>query len=109
MKEIKAFIHHSRIADVLHALKNARFCAGSYHISINNVSGVLQALDSKEQNYSIELGEGVITEIKLELICEDERVNEAIALIRDKARTGQPLSGWIYLYDIAEAIAIEGD
>ncbi|VAX09974.1 hypothetical protein MNBD_GAMMA25-185 [hydrothermal vent metagenome] len=44
----------------------------------------------------------MITEVKLELICEDERANEAIALIRDKARTGQPLSGWIYLYDIVQ-------
>ncbi len=107
MKEIKAFIHRNRIADVLHALKNCTFCAGRCNLSINDVTGTLQALDNKEQNYSIELGEGVITEVKLELICEDERVDEAILLIRENARTGQSLAGWIYTVDIADAIPIE--
>lgn len=107
MKEIKAFIHRNRIADVLHALKDSHFCAGRCNLSINDVAGTLQALDSRERNYSIELGEGVITEVKLELICEDERVDEAIALIRDNARTGQPLAGWIYTVDISSAIAID--
>jgi len=62
MKEIKAFIHRNRIADVLHALKDSHFCAGRCNLSINDVAGTLQALDSRERNYSIELGEGVITE-----------------------------------------------
>lgn len=107
MKEIKAFIHRNRIADVLHALKNCAFCAGRCNLSINDVTGTLQALDNKEQNYSIELGEDVITEVKLELICEDERVDEAVELIRENARTGQALAGWIYTIDIANATPIE--
>jgi len=107
MKEIKAFIHRNRIADVLHALKNNHFCTGRCNLSINDVTGTLQALDNREKNFSIELGEGVITEVKLELICEDECVDEAIALIRDNAQTGQPLAGWIYTVDISSAIAID--
>ncbi|HFQ14032.1 MAG TPA: P-II family nitrogen regulator [Gammaproteobacteria bacterium] len=107
MKEIKAFIHRNRTADVVHALNNARFCKPGCNLSINDVAGSLQALDNREQAYSIELGEGIITEVKLELICEDERVAEAVALIRDNARTGQPLSGWIYVSDICEAIPID--
>lgn len=107
MKEIKAFVHRNRIADVLHALKNANFCKGICNLSITDVAGSLQALDTKEQNYSIELGEDIITEVRLELICEDERANEAIALIRENARTGQPLAGWIYINNIADAIPIE--
>lgn len=107
MKEIKAFIHRNRIADVLHALKHANFCKGTCNLSVIDVAGNLQALDNKEQNYSIELGEGIITEVKLELICEDERADEAILLIRKNAQTGQPLAGWIYVIDIADAIPIE--
>ncbi len=107
MKEIKAFIHRNRIADVLHALKNSNFCSGRCNLSINDVAGTLQALDNKEQNYSIEFGEGIITEVKLELICEDEQADAAIALIRDNARTGQPLAGWIYTTDIVKSIPIE--
>jgi nitrogen regulatory protein P-II 1 len=107
MKEIKAFIHRNRIADVLHSLRNNNFCSGRYSLSINDVSGTLRALDSKEKDYSIELGEGVITEVKLELICDDERVDEAIVLIRESAKTGQELAGWIYTYDIVKAVPIK--
>jgi len=106
MKEIKAFIHRNRIADVLHALKNANYCKGICNLSVIDVAGSLQALDDKERDFSIELGEDIITEVKLELICEDERVNEAIALIRENARTGQPLAGWIYTVDITDAVPV---
>lgn len=107
MKEIKAFIHRNRVADVLHALKNANFSRGTCNLSVIDVAGSLQALDDKERNYSVELGEGIITEVKLELICEDERADEAISLIRENAQTGQPLAGWIYVINITDAIPIE--
>jgi len=107
MKEIKAFIHRNRIADVLHALKNNDFCKGHCHLSINDVAGTLKAMDNREKDYSIEFGEDVITEVKLELICQDERVDEVVSLIRESAKTGQKLAGWIYISDITEAIAIK--
>jgi len=106
MKEIKAFIHRNRIADVLHAIKNSNFCEGHCHLSVNDVAGTLKALDNKEKDYSIEFGEGIITEVKLELICEDDRADEIIKLITDSAQTGQKLAGWIYVYDISGVIPI---
>ncbi|HED33363.1 MAG TPA: P-II family nitrogen regulator [Gammaproteobacteria bacterium] len=107
MKEIKAFIHRNRIADVLHSLRNNGYCEGPCNLSVNDVTGMLQAQDNKEKDYSIELGEGVITEVKLELICDDNRVDQAITLIRKSAQTGQNLAGWIYIYDIAKAVPIK--
>ena len=104
MKEIKAIIHRNRIADVVHALKNAGFS----NICIADVKGMLKALDNKEQNYSVELGEAVITEIRLELVCDDTRADEAARLIQQQARTGQPNAGWIFINDIGQAIRIEG-
>ena len=104
MKEIKAIIHRNRVADVVHALK----AAGFGNLCVVDVKGMLKALDKKEQDYSVELGDAVVTEIKLELVCEDTRVDEATRLIREQARTGQPNAGWIYVYDIGQAIRIEG-
>jgi len=104
MKEIKAFIHHNRITDVIHALKEAGF----RNLSIVDVKGTLKALDNKEQDYSVELGSAVITEMKLELVCDDARVDEATQLIQQHARTGQTDAGWIYVIDIGQAIRIEG-
>ena len=105
MKEIKAFIHRNRIADVIRVLKDAGFKS----LSVIDVKGMLKALDTREQNYSIEVGEKVITEVKLELVCDDERVDEAVNLIREHACTGQALAGWVYVSEIITALPIGYD
>ena len=103
MKEIKAFIHRNRAADVIRALKGA----GYGNLSVVDVKGMLAALDERERDYSIELGEETITMVKLELVCEDEsRTAEAAHIIRDNARTGQPEAGWIYISEIQAALPI---
>ncbi|MEW5756459.1 MAG: P-II family nitrogen regulator [Pseudomonadota bacterium] len=103
MKEIKAFIHRNRAADVIRALKGA----GYGNLSVVDVKGMLEALDEREREYSIELGEETITEVKLELVCEDGRVAEAVRLIKENARTGQPQAGWIYVSEVANVHAID--
>jgi nitrogen regulatory protein P-II 1 len=102
MKEIKAFIHRNRIGDIVHALKAAHF----RDISVIDVKGLLKALDLQEQEYSTEIGARVITEVKLELVCEDALVDKAVAIIRENGRTGQKNAGWVYVSDIANAYKI---
>ncbi len=102
MKEIKAFIHRNRIANVIHALKEAGF----QRLSVSSVEGMLKALDNKEQDYSVALGEAVISEMKLELVCEATRLDQAIRLIQEEAKTGQNDAGWIYVTDIVQAVKI---
>jgi len=93
-REVKAFIHRNRIADVVDAL----YVAGFRNLTVIDVQGLLKALDTKEQRYSVEIGQKVITEVKLELVCEGEnQTAEAIELIRQHGRTGQPHAGWIYV------------
>ena len=99
MKEIKAFIHRNRVADVVHALRDA----GYRNITVIDVKGTLKAVDSKEQDYSIELADRVITEVKLELVVDDDLMQSAIDLICDHGRTGQMESGWVYVSDVAIA------
>tara|TARA_Y100001001_G_scaffold13676_1_gene12193 strand:- start:5788 stop:6108 length:321 start_codon:yes stop_codon:yes gene_type:complete len=104
MKEIKAFIHRNRAADLVRALRGA----GYTNLSVVDVKGMLAALDEQERNYSIELGAEIITEVKLELVCEDESsATEAVRLIRDNARTGQSRAGWIYISEIQAALPID--
>jgi len=103
MKEIKAFIHRNSTVDVIHALKEAGF----RNLSIVDVQGTLKALDNKEQNYSVELGTAIITEMKLELVCDESQVDKAIQLIQKNARTGQADAGWIYVIDINQATRID--
>ena len=103
MKEIKAFIHRNRISDVVHALK----AAGFRDISVIDVKGMLKALDSQEQRYSVEIGEKVITEVKLELVCEVADVERAVTIIRENGRTGQKNAGWVYVSEIESAYPID--
>lgn len=104
MQEVKAFVHRNRIADVVDALSSAGF----NRLSIIDVQGLLRALDSKEQQFSIEIGRKVVTEVKLEAICENaSRAAEAISLIREHAKTGQPDAGWIYVSEIISTFEIE--
>jgi nitrogen regulatory protein P-II 1 len=104
MKEIKAFIHRNRISDVVHELKQA----GYKYISVVDVLGLLKALDSQEQQYSVEIGDKVVSEVKLELVCDNEKLNQAIKIIVENARTGQKTAGWIYVTDIEQTIKIDG-
>jgi len=103
IREIKAFVHRNRIADVVGALSSAGF----RNLSVIDVQGLLRALDSKEQQYSVAIGQKVITEVKLELVCENEsKTAEAVALIREHAKTGQPSAGWILITEIQSVVEI---
>lgn len=103
MKEVKAFIHRNRVADVVRALNTAGF----HNISVVDVQGILKALGSQENQYSVEIGQKVVNEVKLELVCDNEtRVAVAVHAIRESAKTGQPSAGWIYITEIQSAIEI---
>ena len=105
IREIKAYVHKTRIADVVNALDNVDF----KKLTVTDVGGLLKALDNKEQGFSAELNQRVVTEVKLELVCESEnRTAEAVAVIREHAKSGQPSAGWIYITEIKWAIEIAG-
>lgn len=109
MKEIKAFIHRNRLADIIHALRNSGFCSDVCNLSVADVTGTLQALDAREQEFSLEMGDMVVNELKLELMCTDELVDKAVHIIRENGRTGQEIAGWVYVIDIGEAYPIDSN
>ena len=102
-REINAFVHRNRVADVVNALSDAGF----KRLAVIDVEALLKALDSREQHYSVEIGHKVVMEVKLELVCENEtQTAEAIALIREHGKTGQSSAGWIYVSEIQSSIEI---
>ncbi len=104
MKEIKAFVHRNRAADVLRALKTAGFS----RFSFTDVKGSLMALDPEERAFSVEFGEQVTPEVKIEFVCEDDRVHEALDLLEKHGRTNQPVSGWVFVTTLDEMHVIKG-
>ena len=59
--------------------------------------------DSTEQHYSMDLGDEVVNEYKLELLCDDNEVDEIVAALQAAARTGQAVAGWITVTDLVRA------
>ena len=111
MKEIRAYVHKSRVADVIVALKASKAwgvgrAAARHNLAVYVVKGSLMPLDAAEQRYSVELGDEVVNEYKLELICEDHEVDDLIAILVSSARTGQAVAGWITVSGIDRALAI---
>jgi len=111
MKEIKAYVHRSRIADVIAALKDSPAWGGErggrrHNLAIYIVKGSLLSLDSDEKHYSIDLGDEVINEYKLELLCEDGEVEALSSALMAAARTGQAVAGWITVIDVVSATPI---
>ena len=103
MKEIKAFVHRGRAADVVHALVAARYT----QLSLTDVKGTLEALTDAETDYSVEFGESIITEVKVEIVCETERVEGALEILRKSGHASRS-SGWAYVIDIEQAVRLDG-
>ena len=110
MKEIKAYVHSNRIADVIAALKASSVWSaggnGDHNLTVYMVKGSLLPLDNAEKRYSVELGEEVVNEYKLEMHCSDEYADQLVEVISRVARTGQVTAGWVYVIDIAKAIRV---
>lgn len=111
MKEIKAYVHRNRVADVIAALKASKAwgdgkAGRQNNLTVYMVKGSLLPLDDAERRYSVDLGDEVVEEYKIELHCEDRDVDELVQAISGAARTGQPSAGWIYVVDIARAESI---
>jgi nitrogen regulatory protein P-II 1 len=113
VKEIKAYVHSNRIADVIATVESSGLmargeAAGIRNINVTMVRSLLKPLDGAEQRYSVALGEAVIDELRLELVCEDHQVADLVAMIERSARTGQKVAGWIVVTDVVELVPIKG-
>lgn len=104
MKQIKAFVHRNRVVDLIHALG----AAGFQRLSLFDVKGLLRALSAREREYSVELGDQVISEVQLEVFCDAADVEKAIEIFRRVGRTGHADAGWIYVSPVEQAIQIDG-
>ncbi|PKM09364.1 MAG: transcriptional regulator [Gammaproteobacteria bacterium HGW-Gammaproteobacteria-4] len=104
MKLIKAFIHHVRTPDVIQALADAGF----RNLTLEDVRGTLKPLPLEERDYSTDMAGLVISEVRLSLVCNDEEVDAATAIIRAKARVGSGISGYVYVSPVEQALPIGG-
>jgi nitrogen regulatory protein P-II 1 len=111
MKEIKAYVHRNRVADVIAAIKatpswGSATRSRGHNLAVSMVKGSLLPLSEDERHYSLDLGDEVVNEYKLELLCEDAEVDELVLAIQGAARTGQAQAGWVTVTELVLAIPI---
>jgi nitrogen regulatory protein P-II 1 len=110
LKEIKAFVSCNRVAEIVKTLRNTGCYSGPSNLSVVDVAGTtLQVSDSQERDFSLELGEVVVNEVKLELVCEDEYADEAVRIIQENGYAGQRIANWVCIIDIGDAYPIDTD
>lgn len=97
MKEIKAFIKPNMIDYVIDAIEALDDAPG---ITLSDVRG--WGHRSKDEGSQARLTE----RIKLETVVPMARVEEIIAVITEKGRTGNPGDGKIFVSDVEQAIRI---
>lgn len=95
MKEIRAYVHRSRVAAVLAVVKALPQAQGQRHVTLALVKGTLVPLDEAERHYSLDAADEVVNEYKIELYCEDAQVEDLIHAIRAAAHTGRAEGGLI--------------
>ena len=104
MKQITAFVHPHRAADLLHALEAAGFA----RLSLTGVKGSLKAASARQRDFSVELGDELSREVEIKVFCEDEQVQRAIEILRQLGRTGQTEAGWVFVSPVEQAFTIDG-
>ncbi len=101
MKEIKAFVKPFKVNDIFNELLQAGY--PNLTVSLTEGTGQLKGDDPTiSTNFSIT--NSVVA--KLEIICSDVESMKIIEIIRNKARTGNPGDGIIYITDVEKVVHI---
>jgi nitrogen regulatory protein P-II 1 len=104
MKRITAFLHHVRTPTVVQALADA----GYGNITLQDVKGMLKAISDDEAAYTRDSTSSVISESRLSLVVDDDKVAEVTAIICRIGRIGAHVSGWVYVSPVEQMMPIGG-
>lgn len=102
MKELKAFIKPNRVQKVIEALSDDGF--KSMTLSQGEGTGTFKA---KGASPSLDFHVTDSPVVKLELVCQNEKVKRAMAIILENAKTPNPGDGIIYISNVEEAFQIK--
>lgn len=102
MKKIEAIIRPSKLEELHGELQEAGFSG----ITVTEVRGYGRQKGHKEIYRGSEYNLEFVPKVKIELICKDEAVEEAIKIIIEKSKTGKIGDGKIFIIPIEDAIRI---
>lgn len=103
MKEIKAIIQPFLLSRVVEALKEIEGLPG---VTVSEVHGFGRARAVGSPNTIVEENVEYVKKSKLETVVPDDLVAPVVQIIRDKAHTGNPGDGKIFVYEVNDVIRI---
>jgi len=111
MKEIKAYVPQDRVADVIAALKESRVWGGergdaAHNLAVYLVRAVVPSADRQDRHYSVDLGDEVVNEYKIELICPEAEADQLVQIITTAAHVNSGSGGWITVAELDRALRI---
>jgi nitrogen regulatory protein P-II 1 len=102
MKKIEAIVRPHK----LDAIQDALAEAGFRGLTISEVRGYGRQKGHSEIYRGSEYSVNFIPKIKVELVCADEKVENAITIIVTTGRTGEVGDGKIFVIPVEEAIRV---
>ena len=102
MKKVEAIIRPGKLEDLHSELQEAGFSG----ITVTEVRGYGRQKGHKEIYRGTEYNLEFVPKVKVELICSDQAVEEAIKIIIEKSKTGKIGDGKIFIIPVEDAIRI---
>jgi len=102
MKKLEAIIKPFKLDDV----KEGLTAAGIKGMTVSEVKGFGRQRGHKEVYRGAEYQVDFVAKLRLEIVLQDDRVTEAINIIREKAHTGEIGDGKIFILPVEEAVRI---
>ena len=104
MKEIKAYVRPVKVAEILHHLE----AAGVRDLTVIHVEAIGALADprSDERRLLRTRPEEYSDVVKLEVVCRDDEVEQAVQIIREHGRTGARGDGRVFVSPVEHAVSI---
>jgi len=102
MKEIKAFIKPNRTKQVVDALNENGFDS----ITLSRAEGT-GSLSRPDAFPSLEFKITDSQVVKLEIVCNDEKVEQIVSIISEEGRSAEPGDGLIYISKVEKAYRVK--
>ena len=103
MKEIKAIIQPFLLSKVVEALKEVEGLPG---ITVSDVRGFGRARAVGSPNPVLDDGIEYVKKVKLEIVVPDRLVESVLKVIVERAHTGNPGDGKVFVYPVSEVVRI---
>lgn len=105
MKQLEIILRRERVEELTRALRGA----GIPRLTLCHVHSIGCGVDPERYRLAMEEGTAYTEKARLELVCQDDEVENIIALIRAHARTGHRGDGVVIVRDVETVASIRTD